>query len=99
MFLECEKFVQTYQTQARAALLLDVRSDIEVANGALPGAVHIPVDELLDRAHELPKEKTLFIYCRSGGRAIRAQEVLESKGYEAYVAVECGYEQLKDKIH
>jgi len=48
--------------------LLDVRTPQEFAAGHAPGALLIPVDELLDRASEVPEGPVLII-CRSGRRA------------------------------
>ena len=47
--------------------LLDVRTDSERANGQyIEGFLHIPVDELRQRAGELDKSKPVYIHCRTG---------------------------------
>ena len=45
-------------------VLLDVRPEAEYAAGHLPGAVHIPVEELADRLAELPADRDIVAYCR-----------------------------------
>lgn len=45
-------------------VVLDVRPEPEYAAGHLPGAVHIPLDELADRVGELPRDHTVVAYCR-----------------------------------
>ena len=46
------------------AVVLDVRPRAEYAAGHLPGAVHIPLDELADRLAELPDDREIIAYCR-----------------------------------
>ncbi len=62
-------------------VILDVRKDFEVAAGIIPGAVHIPLDELRDRLSELPKDKEILAYCAVGLRGYLACRTLEQKGY------------------
>jgi len=46
------------------AVVLDVRPHPEYAGGHLPGAIHIPLDELADRLAELPRDREIVAYCR-----------------------------------
>ena len=46
------------------AVVLDVRPGPEYAGGHLPGALHIPLEELADRLSELPQEREIVAYCR-----------------------------------
>ena len=45
-------------------VVLDVRPGPEYAGGHLPGALHIPLDELAARLGELPPDKEVVAYCR-----------------------------------
>lgn len=64
------------------ARLVDVRTPAEFANGHLPGAINIPVQELERRMGELErKEQPVVLYCRSGHRSGRAARMLKSNGY------------------
>lgn len=45
-------------------LVVDVRPEVEYAAGHLPGAVHIPLDELAGRIAELPRDRQVVAYCR-----------------------------------
>lgn len=63
--------------------LIDVREADEVAEGTIPGAVHIPLGEVEARIDELDKSKPYIIICRSGARSGRATEFLEGEGYNA----------------
>lgn len=62
-------------------LVLDVRSPEEYAAGHVPGAVNVPYDQVAARLAEIPKDKDVVLYCRSGRRTGIAAEVLESNGY------------------
>jgi phage shock protein E len=70
------------------ALLLDVRSADEFAEGHVDGAVQIPHDELADRLGEVldkqggDKHKPIVVYCRSGHRAGIAKDVLTENGFD-----------------
>ena len=50
--------------RAGDTVVLDVRPDPEYAGGHLPGAVHIPLDQLAARLGELPRDREIVAYCR-----------------------------------
>lgn len=62
--------------------ILDVRRTDEVAKGAIPGALHIPLDDLRDRAAELDPNLRYVVYCRSGLRSYVACRMLGGLGFE-----------------
>lgn len=66
-------------------LLLDVRPNDEFANGHLPGAVNIPIEDLQSRLQELPKTVEIVAYCRGPYCALSSDAVkaLETSGYTA----------------
>jgi len=45
-------------------VILDVRPEHEYASGHLPGAAHIPLEQLSNRLGELPHDKEIVAYCR-----------------------------------
>lgn len=61
--------------------MIDVREDEEVAEGTIPGAVHIPLGQLTERLPEIKKEGHHFIICRSGGRSGQACDILHENGF------------------
>ena len=65
------------------ALLLDVRGPAEVAQGALPGAVNIPLHQLRARAGELPQSRKIVVYCQVGLRGYVAERILKQLGFDA----------------
>lgn len=49
------------EREGREVLLLDVRNAVELAeSGTIPGAIHICLDELADRAGELPRDRPVL---------------------------------------
>ena len=63
--------------------LLDVRSTSELERvGRLTGAHHIHLTELQDRANEVPKDKSVYIFCASGLRSMVAASFLKRAGWE-----------------
>ncbi|GLP97053.1 FAD-dependent oxidoreductase [Paraferrimonas sedimenticola] len=65
-------------------LILDVRTPNELKNtGCIEGAINIPVDELRQRASELPKDKEILVYCQVGLRGHVAYRMLTNLGYQA----------------
>ena len=70
------------QLQANGPVcLVDVRTDMEVARGAIDGAVHIPLHLLPVRADELQAQETLVVYCQSGARSAQACGFLAARGF------------------
>jgi rhodanese-related sulfurtransferase len=65
----------------KAPYVLDVRTAEEYVGGHVPGAVNIPHDQVAARLAEVPKDREVVLYCRSGRRAQLAAEVLAENGY------------------
>ncbi|MBK5939204.1 rhodanese-like domain-containing protein [Halochromatium roseum] len=63
-------------------VLVDVRTPAEVAQGALPNAIHIPMAVIPVRAAELPRDRDLVIYCRSGARSYHSCQFLAQQGFD-----------------
>lgn len=63
------------------AVFVDVREPEEWAEGHIPGALHIPLAQLPQRASELPADTDLILVCRSGARSYLATEFLAFKGF------------------
>jgi rhodanese-related sulfurtransferase len=63
-------------------LLVDVRRHDEVAICSLPGALHLPMDELSDRLAELDPEKETVVFCHHGVRSLSATVFLRNQGFK-----------------
>lgn len=73
---------ETYQ-------LIDIRSESEIAHGAIPGATAIPADEI-EESNLTDRNKKLIICCSRGRNSIDLAENLVEKGFDAE-SLEGGY--------
>jgi rhodanese-related sulfurtransferase len=62
----------------RGAVLIDVREPHEWKSGHAPKARHIPLGQLGSRMGELPRNREIYVVCRSGSRSARAAKMLAS---------------------
>ncbi len=64
------------------AMLLDVRTPEEYADGHVEGSVNLPLQQIEQAAQLITEKGTpLFVYCRSGGRSAQATARLVKMGY------------------
>jgi NADPH-dependent 2,4-dienoyl-CoA reductase/sulfur reductase-like enzyme/rhodanese-related sulfurtransferase len=83
-----EKIVEENTTQAEdftSQIIVDVRTPQEFRSGAVPNAVNIPLDELMQRYEELGNnaDREIIVYCASGARSAYAQRMLAQIGYSS----------------
>ena len=85
------------------AYILDVREKGEYKSGHIINAKSIPLSQLRDRYEEIPKDKPVYIHCRSGQRSYNAVLALKAKGYDKVFNVSggflgvCAFEYFNDK--
>lgn len=65
-------------------MVIDVRTPKEYAEGHIPGAINIPVNELAQRIRQMriSKDTPIVTTCDHGGRSSHAAEDLQKMGYE-----------------
>ncbi len=66
------------------AVLLDVRTPEEFAQGCFPGAVNLPLDELREGLDSLDKGKVYYVNCQSALRSYLACRILSQHGFDCY---------------
>ncbi|ASS77252.1 hypothetical protein CIG75_15730 [Tumebacillus algifaecis] len=64
-----------------ALRIIDVRSDLEIEQGKIPEAVHIPLFEVIDRYSEWDRGEEIIFVCRSGRRSMAVCQVLTLEGF------------------
>ncbi len=66
------------------ALVIDVRSSKDYAEGHIPNARSIPLDNLAEGMKQLDawKDKPVLVNCRSGGMSVRACNMLAKQGFK-----------------
>jgi len=85
------------------AVFLDVRSYPEVESLQLNlkhhiEVLHIPTDKIPDRIGEIPRDKTVGIFCSSGTRSAIVYAFLRAKEYENVRVVLGGYEAVASLV-
>ncbi|HTN75779.1 MAG TPA: FAD-dependent oxidoreductase, partial [Pirellulaceae bacterium] len=65
------------------SFLLDVRNPPELVVEQVPGALNIPLPELRARLNELPRDREILVFCRSGQRGYYATRILQQNGFHA----------------
>lgn len=73
------------------AYIIDVRERMEYENGHINGAINIPLSELRDRVNEIPKDKTVYLHCRTGQRSYNAALALQNLGFDNVVNITGSY--------
>lgn len=86
------------------AAIFDVREEDEYAQSHLKGAKNIPLSQLRDRIDEFPKDKPIYLHCRSGQRSYNAVLALQHRGFDNVFNISGGfmgisyYEYYNDKV-
>jgi phage shock protein E len=62
--------------------LIDVRSTVEFGQGALNGAVNMPIDSFQHLMETIDNTKPILLYCRTGARSGMVKRYLEQLGYD-----------------
>lgn len=83
--------------RAGSVTLLDIRTEIEYEMGTIDGFINIPLDDLRNNLHKLPKDKPVYVLCQIGLRGHVACRLLMQHGYDCY-NLSGGY-RLYSSIH
>ena len=86
------------------ACIIDVREKSEFDAGHLKNAVNIPLSQLRQRMAEIPKDRPVYLHCRSSQRSYNAIMALQHCGFDnlyniagSYLAI-CLYEYPQDVL-
>jgi len=87
-----ERTIQWHELAAEltsGALLVDVRTEVEFAEGSIPDAVNMPLDDLRTRSSELGRQRVI-VHCQVGQRGHTAASLLRQMGIDA-INLDGGY--------
>ena len=80
------------------AFIIDVREDEEVfETGTIKGAVHLPMMTVPNNLNKIPKDREIYILCRSGRRSYEVASYLNELGYNA-INLKGGIIKYKGKL-
>ncbi len=86
------------------AFIVDVREKDEFALGHITNAINIPLSEFRGRVDEIPKDKPVYLHCRSSQRSYNAVLALQGMGYKnvfnmsgSYLGI-CNHEYFQDQL-
>ena len=82
----------------RDVLLVDVREPHEADIARIDGGRLLPWSDLARRAHELPQDRDVVLYCRSGVRSARALQFLQTLGFKRVWNLEGGILAWADEV-
>lgn len=84
--------------------IVDVREKFEYDEGHIKDALNIPLSELRQRINEIPRDKNVYLHCRTGQRSYNAALILQNLGYDNIYNITGSflglsfYEYFNDKI-
>ncbi len=83
------------------SIILDVRTEDEMAEGYIPNATHIDIylgQGFIDELQKLDKSKNYYVYCRSGNRSGQACAIMNSIGFENAYNLEGGFMNWEGEV-
>lgn len=84
---------QAADMQKNGAFVLDVREPSEWAQFHIQGATLIPLGDLPNRLNEVPKNRQVVVYCRTGNRSAQGRDILKNAGYTLVTSMAGGITQ------
>lgn len=78
--------------EADEGIILDVRTAVEVADGHIAHAQVADVNDstFVEKINLLPKDKAVYVYCRSGKRSLKAADILQRNGFKRIYNLKSG---------
>ena len=80
--IDIDETLNMLEKEKGDVVVVDVRRDDEWVSGHVTGALHIPIDDLLERMDEVPQDKKLLFICAAGVRSGLACEMAAAMGYD-----------------
>lgn len=84
--------------QGQTLQLVDVREPVELQISALPGAVLIPLTQLMQRLDEVDRDRPVVLFCRTGVRSVRALRLLTAQGYSQVFSLKGGINAWAEQV-
>jgi rhodanese-related sulfurtransferase len=75
-------------------MIIDVRAEAEAADGVAPYAINIPLDQLKENLHRVPKKGGVILYCTTGSRACMGYNTFKKAGYKNITYLNDQFDEL-----
>jgi rhodanese-related sulfurtransferase len=79
-------------------VLLDVREPFERELARIEPSLHVPMHEVPERLAEIAKDRTVVVYCHTGGRSALVAGFLERAGYPDVVNLRGGIDAWSREV-
>jgi rhodanese-related sulfurtransferase len=86
---------------SKEAIVLDVRTPEECAEGIIPNALRIDIFKgqgFIYEVDALDKSKEFFVYCKAGARSSQACNIMKELGFKKTYNLACGFMQWQGKV-
>ncbi|MFV8360981.1 thioredoxin domain-containing protein [Flavobacterium sp. LS1P3] len=102
---ETQPYIKTVNPQtfkklvdAGKGIILDVRTPQEISEGYINNAsiINFYDDNFVEKINLIPKDKEIYVYCKSGGRSSQAAEILKKNGFNRIYDLEGGFIQWEN---
>jgi rhodanese-related sulfurtransferase len=83
------------------AQIIDVRTNDEVSQGMILGAVQLDLykgQAFIEALEKLDKTQHYYVYCRSGGRSAQACSIMNQMGFESTYNLIGGYQKWTGEV-
>lgn len=87
-----------WRASGREFVLLDVRDADELVHAALPGALHMPMREVVERLNELDNGIDIAVLCHHGHRSNLVARFLRTRGFDRTHNVEGGIDAYARRV-
>ena len=88
---------QAYEKYQAGAFVLDVRTQQEWDEYHAPNTTLIPLDQLVSRLNEIPRDKEIVVVCRSGNRSQQGRDLLLEAGFQQVTSMTGGLNEWRSK--
>lgn len=86
---------QQLMSSRKDLLLIDVRNQNELSQGAIAGSQLLPFWNIMKNNHSIPKDRPLLLICAVGGRSYGAGQILSRQGYPEIYNLKGGIDAWK----
>lgn len=100
MDLSQKDWIEKLQSDTNA-IILDVRTEDECADGIIPNSINIDIYKgqgFVYKVEELDKTKNYYVYCKAGGRSAQACSIMNQLGFQNTYNLLGGFSQWQGEV-